>query len=238
MASPMVFQRYEVKYLLSRGQRDRLLGELAAYLAPDAYAHSSVRSVYYDTPSYRLIRASLEKPVYKEKLRLRSYGRAEKDSEVFLELKKKYKDVVYKRRISLPLRQAEACLSGQAPLPDCQIGREIDYALGYYQTLAPAVFLSYERDAYHDQEGTGLRLTFDESIRCRFHNLTLASDPWGTALLPPDRVLMEVKAGGGLPLWLVRWLSARQIYKTSFSKYGAAYRDMVCRAQKGDVQYA
>ena len=90
MKKKTVFQRYEFKYLLTRGQQARLLSAAGARLRPDEYSHSSIRNLYLDTPDFRLIRRSLEKPVYKEKMRIRCYGPAHPDSPVFVELKKKY----------------------------------------------------------------------------------------------------------------------------------------------------
>lgn len=116
--------------------------------------------------------------------------------------------------------QALACVAGRAPWPDSQIGRELAYAAGFYEALRPAVFLSYERD-----------------IRYRCQQLTLAHDPWGTSLLPQGWVLMEVKAAGAIPLWMVRALSGQGVFQTSFSKYGTAYRDLLA-AGKGGVKYA
>ena len=238
MRNQMVFKRYEIKYLMNRRQRDAIVQAMEPYMSIDAYGHSSIRNIYYDTPNFRLIRTSLEKPVYKEKLRVRSYGRAAACDPVFVELKKKYKDVVYKRRISLPQVQAEACLAGKMYLPDSQIGQEIAYALDFYQELAPAVFLSYEREAFFERNGGEFRVTFDENIRYRQTALTLDSDCRGTSLLPPDQVLMEVKTAGGLPLWMAHALSRQGIFKTSFSKYGAAYQALMITKQKGVCQYA
>ncbi len=232
MGSPTVFKRYEIKYLMTRCQRDAVLAAMEPHMAPDEYGRSSIRNIYLDTPDSRLIRRSLEKPVYKEKLRVRSYGRAGADDKVFIELKKKYKGVVYKRRLSLPLIRAEACLNGRLALPDTQIGREIAYVLDFYGNLAPAMFLSYDREAYYEKDGGDFRVTFDENIRFRQERLTLDSDTRGTPLLRPDQVLMELKTAGGIPLWMGRALSEQRIYKTSFSKYGTAYRMTVSEQEE------
>lgn len=144
MKKETVFQRYEFKYLLTRGQQARLLSAAGARLRPDEYSHSSIRNLYLDTPDFRLIRRSLEKPVYKEKLRLRSYGRADREHPVFMELKKKYRSIVYKRRLTLPYGRALDCLTGDCPWPETQIGREIGYAMDFYPDLEPRVFLSYD----------------------------------------------------------------------------------------------
>lgn len=238
MESQMVFKRYEIKYLMNRRQQDAILKAMDPYMSIDRYGHSSIRNIYYDLPDFRLIRRSLEKPVYKEKLRVRSYGAAMAKAPVFVELKKKYRDVVYKRRMSLPQDQVEACLDGRMHLPDNQIGREIAYVLEFYRELKPAVFLSYEREALFERDGGDFRVTFDENIRYRQVELTLDSDAWGKPILQPDQVLMELKTSGGLPLWMVHVLSQQNIFKTSFSKYGAAYRDIFLTEPKGVRRYA
>lgn len=232
------FERYEVKYLLDQHQLQAVLQAMAPHMTPDEYSHSSIRNLYLDTPDFRLIRHSLERPVYKEKLRIRSYGRAGADSPVFVELKKKYLAVVYKRRICLPRDQAKLCLQGASPWPASQIGRELAYAMDFYAPLQPAVYLSYERDAYRGIEDTGFRVTFDREICYRRTELTLDSDPWGIPILPEDRVLMEVKVPGGFPLWMAHVFSEQGIFKTSFSKYGAAYQDMLLTGKKGIRNYA
>lgn len=238
MKNQMIFQRYESKYLMTLSQQQTVLAAMRPYMEPDVYSHSSIRNLYLDTTDFRLIRRSLERPVYKEKLRIRSYGRAENTDMVFVELKKKYRSVVYKRRISLPQDQALACFSKTRPWPDSQIGTELAYAADFYQTLRPAVFLSYERDAFHGTEDEDLRVTFDTEIRYRQDGLSLDSDTWGIPILPPGLVLMELKVSGGLPLWLAHVLSCQGIFKTSFSKYGAAYQNILLAGRRGDRKYA
>ena len=236
MENRMIFKRFELKYLITKEQRDEIIWAMEPYMTADRFFHSSIRNIYYDTPNYRLIRQSLEKPVYKEKLRLRSYGRAAERDQVFLELKKKYEDVVYKRRLELPQVQAEYAILGREALPDSQIGKEISAALQYYQELMPRVFLSYERDAYHAFDSE-FRLTLDDRIRYRTWELTLDSEPWGEDLLEQDKVLMELKIPDSMPLWMASLLSRLEIRKTSFSKYGAAYQKIITKAQKGTLRY-
>ena len=238
MKAQMVFQRYEFKYLMTRRQQEAVLRAMEPYMVADDYSHSSIRNLYLDTPQFLLIRRSLDKPVYKEKVRIRSYGRAGMDSPVFAELKKKYRSVVYKRRLSLPQSQALACVSGSQAWPDSQIGRELAYTMAYYGSLSPAVFLSYERDAYHDGEAGDFRVTFDTDIRFRRDRLTLDSDTSGIPLLGPDQVLMELKVPGAIPLWMVRLLTEMGLYKTSFSKYGTAYQILLEQEYKGGKRYA
>ena len=222
-----VFRRYELKYLLTRTQKARIVQAIAPYMQLDQYGHSVIRNLYFDTDSYRLIRRSMEKPTYKEKLRLRSYSRATCQSPVFVELKKKYDGVVYKRRLSLPEQEALSWLGGGAPPQDTQIAREIDYFLRFYGTLHPTLFLSYEREAYYCRDGGDFRLTFDENVLCRQTELSLETEAYGTPLLDENTVLMELKCSGGIPLWLVRVLSEEKLYKTSFSKYGTAYQRLI-----------
>ena len=224
MAVQTVFKRYELKYLLTMAQKETVLKAMQPYMTLDKYGKTTIRNLYYDTDTYLLIRRSIEKPAYKEKLRIRSYSRVDGDSTAFVELKKKYKSVVYKRRISLPYAEAAAWLSREKhPAKHTQIANEIDYFLEYYGSLHPTVFLSYVREAYYANDGSNFRVTFDDNILCRQEELSLDSEVYGTSILPEGKVLMEIKCSGGIPLWMTHVLSEEKIYKTSFSKYGTAY---------------
>lgn len=235
MAVQTVFKRYELKFLLTAEQKARLLPEIEKHMQLDKYGRTLIKNLYFDTDTYRLIRRSLEKPDYKEKLRIRSYGNTNPDSRVFVELKKKYNGVVYKRRIPMAEQEAMAWFCGWRKAPETQIAREIRYFISYYETLRPTVFLSYEREAYFAKDGSDLRLTFDDNILCRQEDLSLCAENYGEALLPPGQVLMEVKCPGGIPLWLTSLLSGEKLYKTSFSKYGTAYQRMIFTKQKENV---
>lgn len=238
MNSQMVFKRYEMKYLLSKRQKEKVLAAMEPYMELDAYGRTTIRNIYYDTDSYRLVRKSLEKPVYKEKLRVRSYEAAGPEDEVFVELKKKYDGIVYKRRIHIPQGAAMDYLAGRKPAPmKSQITEEIDYFIQFYDTLAPKVFLSYEREAYYTREPSEFRVTFDENILWRETDLSLGKGIYGASILQPGQSLMEIKTPGNIPLWMVRVLSEEQIRKTSFSKYGNAYIEIYNR-EKGESIYA
>ncbi len=232
-----VFKRYELKYLLTEKQKEIVLRAMAGHMELDQYGRTTIRNIYFDTPNYRLIRRSIEKPAYKEKLRIRSYHRAEADSTVFVELKKKYDSVVYKRRISLPEKEAMEWILGRSHChKDTQISKEVDYFLAFYQTLRPVVFLSYEREAYFARDGSDFRVTFDDNILCRQEDISLESPVYGTPLLPGGKVLMEIKCSGGIPLWMTKVLSQERIYKTSFSKYGTAYQTMIYPQLRNSTQ--
>lgn len=221
-----VFQRKEVKYLLSTQQLQALLPVIRQRMEPDRFPHSSIGSLYYDTPDYRLIRRSLEKPEYKEKLRLRSYGVPESDSPVFPEIKKKAGGIVYKRRVSMGCEDAMDYLGGRCPGSEGQIFRELDWMLSAYPELAPRVFLGYERDSWKGREGSDLRLTLDWDIRYRTYDLDLRWGFRGTPILSPGQTLMEIKIPGAAPLWLSRALSENGIFPVSFSKYGESYKQI------------
>ena len=228
MSYTNVFKRYELKYLLTPAQHDAVLRGIAPYMQLDDYGRTTIRNIYFDTEDYRLIRHSNEKPAYKEKLRVRSYKLVGSDDTVFVELKKKYDGVVYKRRIALPESVALDWLLGRTKSPcDTQISREIDYFMSFYGSLRPSMFLSYEREAFYERAGGDFRVTFDDNILCRSTDLSLRCGPSGHSVLPPNRVLMEIKCSGAIPLWMVKILSSEKIYKTSFSKYGRAYIDTV-----------
>ena len=239
MASPMVFERYEIKYLLNREQKEAVIAAMEPYMEPDSFGRSTIRNIYYDTDTYRLARRSMEHPIYKEKLRVRSYRTAAPDDQVFVELKKKYDNVVYKRRTSMRERDVAAYLAGEIPAPKpCQITDEIDYFRRFYETLAPRVFLSYEREAFFEKGGGEFRMTFDENILWRTTELSLQAGVYGEDILEPGQTLLEIKTPGGMPLWMAETLDHWNIRKTSFSKYGSAYTTMYGRERGEEKAYA
>lgn len=218
-----VFARQEKKYLLNNIQYAKLKNIISQYICEDNYAEYTICNLYFDTDDYRIIRDSIEKPVYKEKLRLRSYGTAAKDSTVFWELKKKFKGIVYKRRIALTLSEYEDyMLKGNELHSSKQIQREIEWFMKMYNPV-PKVFLAYDREAFHAKDDKNLRITFDTNIRYRFDNLVLDYNDSGKQLLPDDVFLLEIKAIGSFPIWLADALCNVEAYPTSFSKYGSIY---------------
>lgn len=238
MAYQNVFKRYEMKYLITQEQKKLIMERMAEHMQGDSYGRSTICNIYYDTPSYILIRNSIDRPIYKEKLRVRSYGTADENSTVFVELKKKYQSIVYKRRISLPQNTAMKYLAGEEKIDESQISREIDYFLRFYQGIAPAMFISYEREAFYAKDDMDFRLTFDENILWRDYDLSLCKAPCGTPILDENQSLMEIKTAECIPMWLVGLLSENQIYKTTFSKYGNAYKAAVTANNSGGICYA
>ncbi len=233
MAYQAVFKRYELKYLITDMQKAALLDIARPYMRADKYGLVTIRNLYFDTDNYRLIRRSLEKPSYKEKLRIRSYCKAADNTTVFAELKKKYKHVVYKRRIALPYGDAMAWLCGGTPSVKSQITEEIDYFCRFYGDVHPTVLLSYDRQAYYALDGSDFRMTFDSNILSRQDNLSLCTEIGGTPILEKGYTLMELKTSGAIPLWMTHFLSENGIYKTSFSKYGRAYVNEIFENQFG-----
>lgn len=237
-----IFKRVEKKYRISLLKKDALLSEIGAYLVPDSHGKSTICSLYLDTPDHLLIRNSITAVSYKEKLRLRSYGIPREDGKVFLELKKKYKGVVYKRRISMTLAEAERYIYSGVRTENSQIMREIDYAMQFYRHPKPAMMIACEREAFYVTDLPNLRLTFDTAIRYREHGLsiddglTTSHGADGTKIIPDDTVLLEIKTDGAMPLWLSHALSELQIYPASFSKYGTAYLQTL--SKEGEHQHA
>lgn len=220
------FARIEKKYLVDERQYRALSAALAERMKPDEFGTYTICNIYYDTPDYRLIRASLDKPVYKEKLRLRSYGAVGESGRVFVELKKKYKGVVYKRRAAMPLAEARTWLENGGGAPKSQIRREIDWFLQFYRP-EPAVFLAYDREALACPETPGLRVTFDSGLRWREDRLDLSLGDDGAPLTDPGTRILEIKIPGAMPLWLCHQLDRLEIFPASFSKYGTYYKQQV-----------
>lgn len=226
MNAVTMMQRYEMKFILTKDQLVAFQDALKGHMEVDQYGKTSIASIYYDTPDYLLIRKSLEKPVYKEKIRLRSYGLANSNKTVYLELKRKALGVVYKRRIALKEEIAEGFLNHQeVNLKDDQVTREIAYFRDYLKVLEPKIMIIYDRTSYAEMNGN-IRLTIDENPRYRNDDLNLHTSMNGKLLLPPGSAILEIKVQQELPLWLVSILSKHKIYKTSFSKVGEAYKLM------------
>ena len=220
----LTFKRYEKKYLLSARQFERLWEQMKDHLVPAYFFRSTVCSIYYDSDDFSLIRHSMEQPVYKEKLRLRSYNVPGPDDTVFVELKKKFRGVVYKRRVQMSASEAEAYLAGRSrPEEDGQILREIDFFLETHP-VSPKAFIACDREAWDDRENPELRITFDRNLRWRDSDLSLCAGSGGNPLLDEGMVLMEIKIPEAAPLWLAHLLSELEVFPTSFSKYGTCYR--------------
>lgn len=237
-----IFNRKEIKYMLDDVTYNRFISRLEEYMVPDSYSMEggfySICNIYYDTADDLLIRRSIQKPVYKEKLRLRSYGVPDGDSTAFVEIKKKYKGIVNKRRVKMTLNEAEEYLSnGTWPRRDklnAQIMRELDFMRERYELL-PKVYLSYDRRAYFDRNDSDFRVTFDTNIRARREDLDLRKGSYGTPLIADGYRLMEVKISGATPTWFTSLLSEFKIYPVSFSKYGTEYRRYISDTfYKGD----
>lgn len=229
-----MFQRYEKKYLLSREQYEILTDRIGLWMEADEYGLHTISNIYFDTWDFALIRQSIEKPDYKEKLRLRAYGKVDADSTVYGELKKKWGGVVYKRRAAMTLREARNYLYlGEYPDRDSQILREIDYCFRQNRLKARA-YVAYDRTAFFGKEDHELRMTFDRNIRCRDYSLDLQKGDSGRHLLKEDQVLLEVKIPGAMPMWMSRMFSELEIFPTSFSKYGVYYKDYLFPVYGGE----
>ena len=231
-APVVVMKRYELKYVIDREQKKYLEKALEGHMKVDKYGLTSIASLYYDTPDYRLIRNSIEKLDFKEKIRLRSYGLANDTGPVFLELKRKYDGVVYKRRVQSTIPEVEKFFDFCGDIcADGQIARELTYFRNFYETLSPACLIIYDRKAYFEPDGD-LRLTIDENPRYRTTDLNLKTSMDGISLLKDGGCILEIKVQNAMPLWLSRILVDGNIYKGSFSKYGEAYKQQILKIHR------
>lgn len=230
------FARKEIKFLLNLDQYKALMEEIPLYMNPDKFCvdgkEYGVYNVYYDTPDDFLIRESLSKPYYKEKIRLRSYfSPAEPDDIVFLEIKKKIGGIVAKRRVTMTLAESDEYLRSRIKPESTkfitnQIFHELDAFLNTYN-VSPKQYISYQRTAFFGKDNKDFRLTFDRKITERREDLHLSYESYGNQIIGEDQRLMEVKVSDGVPDWLIRKLSELQVFKTSFSKYGKAYQNYI-----------
>ena len=226
--------------MLTKEQHKDLKNVISNHMMADRYENYLVQSIYLDTDNWDVIRASLNKPIYKEKMRMRCYGIPERGSMMFLELKKKYRGIVYKRRIEFPMERlmhdkADTNLREIIADDTSQIGRE----LAYYLSVNPVyerAHVSYFRNAFSGNDDAGLRVTFDTDAFFRWHSLDYETPGEGHEIFSPDLVLMEIKTQTGIPLWLARLLSDKKIYPISFSKYGIGYTKYILQT-KGHMQW-
>ncbi|NRT77811.1 polyphosphate polymerase domain-containing protein [Clostridium beijerinckii] len=226
------FKRYEKKFIINKEQYNNLIPRLLQYMDVDEHCKSgknySIYNIYYDTENSDVIRNSISKPYYKEKLRLRSYNvPSNLNDKVFLELKKKINGIVNKRRVVLTLKEAYNFLElGIKPTSNDYINKQVINEIEYYLSkkyVKPTVYIGYTRKAFFSKEDRDFRLTFDSEILTRRDNLSLESGFFGNNILEDGNHLMEVKILGAMPLWFTNILSELQIYNTNFSKYGNEY---------------
>ena len=188
------FKRYEKKYLLTGEQYEKLIPRLLEYMKMDDHCVNnsySIYNIYYDTDDNSVIRHSISKPYYKEKLRLRSYKIPQSPSDkVFLELKKKINKIVNKRRAIITLEEAYNFLEfGERP--KCtdfiteQVINEIEYYLSHTK-VNPTIYIGYNRIAFFGKEDKDFRLTIDSKIIARREDLFLESGCHGTDILKPN----------------------------------------------------
>lgn len=215
------FRRYEKKYLLDEAQYLQLMEKLKDHVKQDKFFEANIRSIYYDTKKFELIRRSIEKPEYKEKLRVRSYNEPKPDDLVFVELKKKLDGIVYKRRTKAYAGEVLNDIY-ECRFSDPQVGKEIRYALQYYDRLRPAVYIGCNRTSYVANEDKNLRITFDKDIRYRMKKLSLkACEEYDKPVT--DKIVMELKVRNAMPLWLTEILDEVKAYPRGFSKVGTAF---------------
>jgi len=217
-----IFKRVEIKYLLDEEEKNVLFEKIKPYLEKDEYYKSTIGNIYFDNKDNDLIVTSLEKPLFKEKLRVRTYKTPkENDDDVFLEIKNKYNGVVGKRRIKMNLKEYYKFLDNEEA--NNQILKEIKYHIDYYK-LYPKIYIAYDRYSYRGIEDNNLRITFDSNLRSRRDDLKLESGDYGELYFDNPHYIMEIKTLDSLPLWLTKILSDLKIYPKSFSKYGSIYK--------------
>ena len=233
----LIFKRYEKKYMITNKQAANITAALQKHMIPDEYGTYWVQNLYFDTEDWDVIRKSMDKPLYKEKLRLRCYGIPDDNSNTFLELKKKYLGVVYKRRIAIPMPALAQPIRDAVVSNNAQIARELSFYLES-NPVSEKMFIAFRRVAYSGVGEDWLRVTFDTDIRYRRENLDFSNPTIGQPVLPPGCQLMEIKTKTSIPLWLSRAMSESAVYGTSYSKYGTCFTDYCIQQEKGDVKYA
>lgn len=228
MAYANTFKRREMKFLLDEERYEKIRQAVSEFMTEDEFGLHTIMNIYLDNRNNDLIRSSLGKPIYKEKVRLRCYGtKAEDDSEAFLEIKKKYRGLTYKRRFEGKYKELHDYITdGIKPETRGQVFEELDYLIGR-MSLKPKIVMCYDREAFYGNDDREFRVTFDGAIRYRRNDLDLRSGDSGAYLMTQPFRVMEVKSVGAIPMQLVRVLSEMKVYHGSFSKYGSIYSSEV-----------
>ena len=227
-----IFKRYEKKYLISKDLALDFQKLLLQHMDQDRFSGCLVQNLYYDTENWDIIRTSIERPLYKEKMRLRCYDVPDSNSKLFLELKKKFKGTIYKRRMAIPfIELSHSTIGDIVAAGTSQISREFNFTIKK-SDVSEKIYIAYRRTAFTGQEDTDLRITFDSDIHCRLEQLDFLNPGYGSFLLPEDIIVMEIKVFGGMPLWLARGLSECTIFPGPFSKYGKCYTDFILKQVK------
>lgn len=216
-----IFRRVEQKYIINELQKEELLKRLNSNIEKDDYPRSKICNIYFDNQNNDLIINSLEKPIFKQKIRLRSYNSPTLDDSVYLEIKNKYKGIVNKRRIKLTLKEFND-YKEKSLIKNTQIMKELDYLFKLYN-LKEYMYISYDRESYREKNNKNLRITFDSNLIARQNNLKLEQGSFGEKYLKEGKYIMEIKVLDAIPLWLVKELSELKIYPTSYSKIGTIY---------------
>ena len=227
MSKEQTFERKEIKYLITDQQYRLLLPTLERFAEVDGYGKTRINNIYYDTPNFQMIRTSLEKPLYKEKLRLRTYGDTESNSAAFIEIKKKYKGIVYKRRVGSTYEKALSYLDGSRSLEESersQVTDEVDELMRFYKGIRPAMVIGYDRIAMAGTKDPEFRVTFDTNITWRVDDLDLIDGSNGQKIIKSWQHLMEIKIPDAFPMELSRRMSELGIFPVSISKYGMGYK--------------
>ncbi len=233
MSKQMFFKRHEMKYKLTYNKYNLLVKLMSQYMEIDEYKRNKITNIYYDTDDYKIIRHSLEKPKYKEKLRMRMYGDTLINDKVFVELKKKLAGIVYKRRIIL--NKSDELFNLDNIDDDNQILNEIKYFISLYDDIKPMIHLSYYREAYIGLDDKEFRMTFDFDIKVRNKDVSFLASDYDMNVLDEDTVILEVKTIKGLPDWFLCFLKDNNILQTSFSKYGEAYNKYLINDFKNHI---
>jgi SPX domain protein involved in polyphosphate accumulation len=224
------FRRVEKKYVITKEQYLFIKKEISDRMIEDEHGKSTICNIYFDTQDYELIRNSIEKPIYKDKIRLRSYNIPVMNEHVYLEIKKKCEGVVSKRRIRIELKDFyKYIIRRRKSEEENQVLKEIRYYFEFYQ-LRPTMFLSYIRTAYYEKENKNFRITFDNNIIARTYDLELQSGNYGRKIFEDNKYIMEIKTLGAMPIWFINILNKMKIFPCGFSKYGEAYTQLILKA--------
>jgi SPX domain protein involved in polyphosphate accumulation len=225
------FNRYELKYLVKIDQVERIISDLMSMTQPDQHGGAEgyrVVSLYYDSPARDFFWAKIEGIKCRRKLRLRIYPGEDIEAVThgMVEIKQRINRTVQKRRLKLPIAEAELLCAGTMERDDLdpddrQVASEVQYMVQAMH-LAPKCITAYRRRAFvGGLYDAGLRITFDIDVGCRVHGLKVSQNAYNHLFLSPDWSIMEVKVNDSVPDWVVSLLARHNCQLRRVSKYCA-----------------
>lgn len=232
--------RYERKYLVPNDRLESLRKRIQPFVSRDPYAppmgdgtfQYTVRSVYFDTPGFNSLYEKWEGVEIRKKLRIRGYDQKDDNSRVFLEVKRKKGDRIWKTRANVPYSKLDEILTlgfVNGVSDEIKGSNEVEarkflfnmHRFGY----RPVNLISYDREPFQGVFEPGLRITFDKNVRAKmWPSLSELYSEAGLRLVWKDHFILEIKYfGEKMPSWIRSVVQEYGLRHEALSKFATPF---------------